>query len=74
MTPARYAGVFVCHYGVIAVTPSFSEVVPVRIHDLRPRGDEVVDEFAPGVRASVDFGERAQFGVRAEDEIDARAG
>src|SRR6185295_9174049 len=46
-----------------------SDVVPVQVHDLDPRRDEVLHELLLGVVARVDLGERPQFGVRAEDEV-----
>src|SRR6185295_20327354 len=51
-----------------------SDVVPVQVHDLDPRRDEVLHELLLGVVARVDLGERPQLGVRAEDQVDARAG
>src|ERR1700729_530290 len=50
------------------------EIEAIEVHHLRPRADEVVDELFLRVRASVDFRQRAELRVRAEDEIDARAG
>jgi hypothetical protein len=50
------------------------EVEPVEVHHLDPRRDEVVHELLPRVIARVDLGERAQLGVRPEDEVDAAAG
>ena len=55
-------------------TSRSGEVEPVEVHDLVPRGDEVVHELLLRVVARVDLGERAQLGVRAEDEVDAAAG
>ena len=51
-----------------------NEVVPVEVHDLVPRGHEVVHELLLRVVARVDLRERPQLGVRAEDEVDAAAG
>ena len=48
--------------------------VAVEVHDLVPRGDEVVHELLARVVAGVDLRERAQLGVRAEHEVDAGAG
>ena len=45
-----------------------------KIHDLGPRGHEVAHELLPRVVARVDFRERTELGVRAEDEVDAAAG
>ena len=49
-------------------------VEPVEVHHLDPRRDEVADELLPRVVARVDLGERAQLGVRPEDEVDPAAG
>ena len=49
-------------------------VEAVEVHDLVPRGDEVVHELLAGVVARVDLGERAQLGVRAEHEVDRGGG
>src|SRR5258708_2370382 len=54
--------------------PRSGEIEPIEVHHLRPCGDEVADEFFVRVQASVDFRQRAELRVRAEDEIDARAG
>ena len=50
------------------------EVEPVEVHDLDPRRGEVVHELLARVVARVDLRERAQLGVRAEDEVDAASG
>lgn len=50
------------------------EIKTVQVHDLRPRADEVGDEFFLGVCARINLGKRAQLRVRAKDEIDARGG
>src|ERR1035441_8271027 len=55
-------------------TSRSGEVETVEVHDLDPRRDEVVHELLPRVIARVDLCERAQLGVRAEDEVDATAG
>src|SRR3954451_22560946 len=49
-------------------------VEAVGLHDLRPRGDEVVDELLGGVVARVDLGEGTQLGGGAEEQVDAAAG
>ena len=54
--------------------PASVQVEPVQVHDLDPGGDEVADELLARVVAGVDLGERAQLGVRAEDEVGAAAG
>ena len=50
------------------------EVEAIEVHHLGPGCDEVVDELLVGVGTSVDFGQGAELGVRAEDEVDTRAG
>src|SRR5262249_41486665 len=49
------------------------KVVPIEVHHLGPRADEVLDELRLRVRAAVDLGQGPELGVRAEHEIDARA-
>src|SRR6266508_2519749 len=51
-----------------------AKVEAVEVHDLDPRRGEVVHELLPCVVARVDLRERAQLGVRAEDEVGAAAG
>ncbi len=46
------------------------DVEAVEVHDLGPGGDEVSDEFVAGIGTGVDFGDGAQLGVGAEDEVD----
>src|ERR1700716_834075 len=55
-------------------TSGSGEVVPVEVHNLVPRGHEVAHELVLRVVARVDLGDGAEFGVRAEDEVDAAAG
>ena len=50
------------------------EVEAIEVHHLVPGRDEVLDELLLRVRAAVDLRQGAELGVRAEDEIDARAG
>jgi hypothetical protein len=50
------------------------EIEAVKVHDLVPRRDKVMDKLLLGVLTSVDFGQGAEFGVRTEDEVDTRAG
>ena len=45
------------------------EVEAVEVHDLRPGGDEVVDELRLAVGAGVDFREGTELRVGAEDEV-----
>ena len=47
------------------------DVEAVEVHDLGPGCDEVLDELFVRVGAGVDFGDSAQFGVGAEDQVDA---
>ena len=49
-------------------------VEPVEVHDLVPRRDEVVHELLLGVITRIDLRDRAQLGVRPEDEVGAAAG
>src|SRR5450755_3419219 len=55
-------------------TSRSGEVETVEVHDLDPSRDEIVRELLPRVIARVDLRERAQLGVRTEDEVDAAAG
>ena len=41
-------------------------------HDLVPRGDEVVYKLRLCIVAAIDLSKGAQFGVRTEDEVNAR--
>src|SRR5579863_3387760 len=50
------------------------EVEAVEVHHLGPRPGEVLDELLLPVKRAINLGERPQLSVRAEDEIDARAG
>src|ERR1700704_6397318 len=50
------------------------KVEAIEVDDLGPRRDEVLDELRLRIRASVDLREGSELGVRAEEEIDARAG
>ena len=50
------------------------EVVAVVVHDFVPGGGEGLDEGGGGVGAGVAFGDGAELGVGAEDEVDAGAG
>src|SRR5205814_413108 len=58
--------------GLAALTSG--DVEPVQVHHLRPRSDEIGDELGLRIGGGVDLGHGAQLRVRAEDEIDARAG
>ena len=50
------------------------QVEAVQVHHLGPRGDEVLEELFLRIAAAIDFRQGAQFGVRAEDQIDPAAG
>jgi hypothetical protein len=67
---------FTTQIGEVPITPpsGTSDVEPIQIHHLRPRGDEITREFPLRIFARIDLRERAELGVRAEDEIDAAAG
>src|SRR5215831_1554181 len=58
---------------VLAPTLRSPQVVAIEVHHLGPGRDEVLNELRLGIRASVDLRQGAELGVRAEDEIDARA-
>ncbi len=47
-----------------------SDVEAVVHHDLGPGRDEVFDELRVAVSSGIDLRERAQFGMRAEDQVD----
>src|SRR5437773_277619 len=57
-----------------AYLPRSCEVVAIEVHHLGPGGDEVLDELRLRIRAPVDLRQGPELGVRAEHEIDARAG
>src|SRR3989339_1082828 len=44
------------------------------IHDLVPRGNEIAHELLPCVVARIDLRERAELGVRPENQVNAAAG
>ena len=50
------------------------EVEAIKVHHLVPGRYEVLDKLLLRVRASVDFRQGPELGVRTEDEIDTRAG
>ena len=52
--------------------PGSGEVEPVEVHHLVPRGHEVVHKLLLRIRASIDFRQRPELGVRTEDEIEDR--
>src|SRR5579872_3950521 len=60
--------------GAVRLCRRDGDIEPIEIHDLVPRRREVADEFLLGVIARVDLGERAQLGVRSEQEIDPAGG
>ena len=51
-----------------------AKVEAVRVHHLGPRRHEVLHELLLRVRARIDLREGAELRVRAEDQVDARAG
>src|ERR1700722_2122393 len=53
---------------------ALDEIEAVGVHHLGPRRHEVLHELLLRVGARVDFRERAQLRVRAEDQVDAGAG
>src|SRR3954468_644395 len=53
-------------------TGGSAEVEAVEVHDLVPRGDEVLDEPLLRVVAGVDLGDGPELGVGTEDEIGGR--
>ena len=54
--------------------PVLREIEAVGVHHLGPRRHEVLHELLLRVRARIDFREGAKLRVRAEDQVDARAG
>src|SRR5271163_4618128 len=48
------------------------EIKTVEIHYFVPGRNEVLDKFSVRVGTSIDLGERAELGVRAEDKIGSR--
>ena len=54
--------------------PLLDQIEAIGIHHFRPRRHKVADELLRGVGTPIDFRERAQLRVRAEDQIDTRAG
>src|SRR5260370_36886977 len=55
-------------------TAGSGEVEPVEVHHLAPRRDEVAHDLLLRVVAGVDLRERAQLGVRPEDQVGPAAG
>ena len=51
-----------------------SQVETIQVHHLVPHRHKVVHELLLGVRTGIDFRQRPQLGVRAEDQVDPRAG
>src|SRR5574341_2374288 len=47
------------------------KVEAIKVHHLGPGRDEVFDKLLLRVSAGIDLGQRAQLGVRAEDQVDA---
>src|SRR6202790_3719928 len=50
------------------------DVEAIKVHHLGPRLDEVIRKLLLGVRASIDFRDGTELGMRPEDQIDACAG
>ena len=46
------------------------QVITIKVHDLCPRGDEVVDELFLGVAAGIDFSDGPQLRVRTKHKVD----
>src|SRR6266567_9497414 len=59
---------------MLALSPSSSKVVAIKIHYLVPRSREVLDKRLLRVVTRIDFCDCPELGVRTEEEIDARAG
>ncbi len=53
--------------------PGSGKVESVEVHDLVPRGHEVLYELPLSVVAGVDLGDGSELGVRPEDEVDSGA-
>src|ERR1700730_7664201 len=51
-----------------------SQIETIQVHHLGPSRHEVTDELLLRIGATINFGERPELSVGAEDEIDARAG
>src|ERR1700722_10214814 len=56
------------------LTGRSGEVEAVRVHHPGPRLDEVLRKLLLGVRASIDFRDGAELGMRTEDQVDACSG
>ena len=54
--------------------PRSLQVEAIEVHHLGPGRDEVADELLLRVRTAINFGQRTELGVRAEEEIDTGAG
>src|SRR6478752_1289876 len=54
--------------------PSLGQIVAIQVHHFVPRSHEVLHKRLLRVAARVNFRERAELGVRTEDEIDTGAG
>src|SRR5688572_2364361 len=50
------------------------QIEAIEVHHLVPRGDEVAHELLLCVLACVDLRERAELGMRTEDEVGGRCG
>src|SRR5712664_2155069 len=77
---STWSGMTRCHVEAVrhktlkAYSLRSGKVEAIEVHHLGPGRDEVLDELRLRIRASVDLGQGPELGVRAEDEIDARAG
>src|SRR5260370_1270341 len=56
------------------VSAGSGTIEAIEVHHLGPRRHEVLYELLLRVRAGIDFGQRAQLRVRAEDQVGAGAG
>ena len=50
------------------------QIEAVKVHHLGPRRHKVFDEFLLSIVGCVNFGDRAEFRVRTEDQVNTRAG
>src|SRR5262245_9910512 len=63
-----------CLANHLNVVKRLRAVEPIEVHHLVPGADEVAHELLLRIVAGVGLGERAQLGVRAEDEVEPAAG
>src|SRR5689334_8535089 len=62
-----------CHSGNLR-REGFLDVESIQVHHLVPRGDEVAHELLLRVAGRIDFCQRAELGIRSEDQIHAAGG